>query len=172
MKWIIFTGTWKLTNKEVEEDVREAAREVFLRGDGLVTGGATGVDYFAMDEFVKCNPDCTRIRIFIPAKLSHFISDYRKNWKHAPIIDGDIDAIEKILNIIQERNPSAILAPKKNEGDITQDDYDIRHTEEVIFSDEVYAFQVNNSTGTQDTIDKAKAAGLPVTLHKKYTIES
>jgi hypothetical protein len=59
---------------------------------------------------------------------------------------------------------------KKESGDITQDEYDLRHNEEVTFSDEVYAFQVNESTGTSDTITKAKAAGLPISLHKKYTI--
>ena len=170
MKWVLFTGTWRLTNKEVEDDVREAARAVFLRGDGLVTGGAAGVDYFAMDEFVKCNPDCTRIRIFIPAKLYHFIADYRQNWKHLPITDVDIDALEAILETIEKRNPSAILEAKKNDGAITQDDYDLRHNEEVTFSDEVHAFQVNNSTGTQDTIDKAQKAGLPIVLHKQYKI--
>lgn len=171
MKWIIFTGTWRLTNKEVEQDVRVAARQVFESGDGLLTGGATGVDYFAMDEFVKLNPDCTRIRVFIPARLEHFIFDYRKNWKHDPITDADIDNLEYILKIIKERNPSALFEVKKDTGDITQAEYDLRHNEEVTFSDEVYAFQVNNSTGTQDTIDKAAKSGLPITLHKKYTIE-
>lgn len=39
MKWVIFTGTWRLVNKEVENDVRQAARRVFENGDGLVTGG-------------------------------------------------------------------------------------------------------------------------------------
>ncbi len=39
MKWVIFTGTWRLTNKQVEEDVRHAVREVLSRGDGIVTGG-------------------------------------------------------------------------------------------------------------------------------------
>ena len=42
MKWILFTGTWRLTNKEVEEDVRAAAREVIARGDGVLTGGRQG----------------------------------------------------------------------------------------------------------------------------------
>lgn len=170
MKWIIFTGTWRLTDKSVENDVRKAARDVFERGDGLVTGGATGVDYFAMDEFLKLNPECTRVRIFIPARLSHFIADYRKNWQHKPITSSDIDNIEHVLTLIKRRNPSAILEVRKDEGDITQDDYDLRHNEEVTFSDEVYAFQVNNSTGTQDTIDKAKAAGLPLVVHNKYSI--
>lgn len=170
MKWVIFTGTWRLVNKEVENDVRHAAREVFKRGDGLVTGGATGVDYFAMDEFLKLNPECTRIRIFIPARLPHFIDDYRKNWKHKPIDDADIDNLENLLRIIEERNPAAVFEVRKDTGDISQDEYDLRHNEEVTFSDEVYAFQVNNSSGTGDTITKAKAAGLPIGLHKTYTI--
>jgi hypothetical protein len=171
MKWVIFTGTWRLTNKEVENDVRHYAREVFERGDGLVTGGATGVDYFALDEFVKLNPDCTRIRIFIPARLKHFIADYRKNWKWDPVTDVDIDNLEYLLHLVQTRNPSALFEVRKEEGDIAQEEYDIRHNEEVTFSDEVYAFHVNNSSGTSDTIQKASTAGLPVTLHKKYTIE-
>ena len=53
---------------------------------------------------------------------------------------------------------------------ITQDHYNLRHDEEVKISDEVYAFQVNESTGTQDTIDKASSSGLPISLHKKYSI--
>jgi|ERR1035437_1650007 CO dehydrogenase/acetyl-CoA synthase beta subunit len=170
MKWIIFTGTWRLTNKEVEYDVRQAARAVFERGDGIVTGGATGVDYFAMDEFVKLNPECTRIRVFIPARLEHFIADYRKNWKHDPIGDQDIESLHHLLKLIKERNPSSVYEVRKESGDITQEEYDLRHNEEVAFSDEVYAFHVNKSGGTSDTIEKATAAGLAISLHKKYQI--
>ena len=170
MKWIIFTGTWRLVNKEVKNDVRLTARKVFENGDGLVTGGATGVDYFAMDEFIKLNPECTRIRVFIPARLPYFIADYRKNWKHSPIEDSDIDKLEHLLKLIKEKNPSAVFEMRKDSGDITQADYDLRHNEEVAFSDEVHAFQVNNSNGTQDTINKARAVGLPITLHKTYKI--
>ncbi len=170
MKWILVTGTWRLTNKEVEKDVREAARKIFEDGDGIVTGGATGVDYFAMDEFIKLNPDCTRIRIFIPARLPHYIADYRKNWKHAPVDDLDIDNLSRLLNLIKERNPSAVYEVRKDSGDISQAEYDLRHNEEVVFSDGVYSFHVNHSTGTSDTINKAQAAGLPILVHKMYTI--
>lgn len=170
MKWVIFTGTWCLTNKEVENDVRNAVREVFSRGDGLVTGGATGVDYFAIDESITCNPDCTRIRIYLPASLDLYIKDYYKNWKHAPIVDQDIEKLETLLRYIKEKNPASFFESHKDETDILQEDYDLRHDEEIRFSDEVYAFQVNNSTGTQDTIDKSIQAGLPVALHKKYSI--
>lgn len=169
MKWIIFTGTWRLTNSGVENDVRTAVRDCISNGYGIVTGGATGVDYFCMDECVK-NNYTNKLRVFIPSDIDHYISDYHKNWCQSPITEKDISNLENVLKEIQEKNPSAVLEMKHDGGDITQDHYDIRHNEEVMFSDEVYAFQVNNSTGTQDTIDKAKASGLIISLHKKYTI--
>ncbi len=169
MKWIIFTGTWKLTNSEVEEDVRTAVRDCISHGYGIVTGGATGVDYFCMDECVK-NNYTHKLRVFIPSDVDHYIADYYKNWCQSPVTEKDILTLESILREIQVMNPSGLLEMKHEGGDITQGHYDLRHNEEVMFSDEVYAFQVNNSTGTQDTIDKAKASGLVISLHKKYTI--
>ncbi len=62
MKWILFTGTWRLTNPQVEADVRLAVREVIGRGEGVLTGGATGVDYFAMDEAMKLKPDGSHLK--------------------------------------------------------------------------------------------------------------
>ena len=168
MKWILFTGTWRLTNEEVERDVRMAVHEVFARGDGIVTGGATGVDYFAMDEAMKLNPDASRIRVVIPATLPEYIYDYRTNWCQAPVTTKTIDALEDLLQKIKEANDGALIEMPNNI--IMQSHYDLRHDEEVKIADEVYAFQVNASTGTQDTINKAHASGLPITLHKKYTI--
>lgn len=169
MKWCLFTGTWRLTNAEVEEDVRAGVREVLSRGDGVVTGGATGVDYFAMDELSKLDPNFQKLKVFIPALLPAFIIDYRNNWQHAPITAHDIDALEALLYDMQKKNPNALF--ELPETIITQEHYDLRHNDEVKCSDMVYAFQVNASTGTQDTINKARAAGLPIALHKQYSIQ-
>ncbi len=168
MKWILFTGTWKLTNHEVENDVREAAREVLSRGDGIVTGGATGVDYFAMDEAMKMFPDASRLKVIIPAMFKSYVYDYHTNWLMPPVTTESIYNLEKILQQIKDTNPESLVEMPNDI--ITQDHYNDRHDEEVKISDEVYAFQVNNSTGTQDTIDKAAKSGLPIILHKKYTI--
>lgn len=168
MKWILFTGTWRLTNSEVEQDVRKTAREVIARGDGVLTGGATGVDYFAMDEVLKHNPTASHLRVIIPARLEDYIKDYFTNWCHEPIVQKDIDNLAALLKKIKEINPASLLEmPYKI---ITQDHYSLRHDQEVMYSDEVHAFQVNESTGTQDTIDKSRNAGLPTTHHKKYKI--
>jgi hypothetical protein len=79
MKWVIFTGTWRLTSPELERDVRDSIRKIFSDGKGLVTGGATGADFFAMDEFFKLDPSCKNVRTFIPARLDHYIKDYHLN---------------------------------------------------------------------------------------------
>lgn len=168
MKWILFTGTWRLTNSDVEQDVRKAAREVIARGDGVLTGGATGVDYFAMDEVLKHNPAASHLRVIIPALLESYIEDYFENWCHEPITQKDIDNLANILKHLKKINPASLLEmPYKK---ITQEHYNLRHDQEVMYSDEVHAFQVNESTGTQDTIDKSAKAGLPTTHHKKYQI--
>lgn len=168
MKWILFTGTWRLTNKEVENDVRQAVRDVLGRGDGIVTGGATGVDYFAMDEAMKLYPDASHLKVIIPAVFKSYVYDYHTNWCTEPITTESINNLEVVLRKIKDANPEALVEMPNDI--ITQDHYNLRHDEEVKISDEVYAFQVNESTGTQDTINKASASGLPITLHKKYTI--
>ncbi len=170
MKWILFTGTWRLTDENVERDVRAAAREVIERGDGIVTGGATGVDYFAMDEALMCDPTGASLKVIIPTHLQNYVLDYNTNWCKLPVTRATIIELEELLLCLKKIHPTHLVEmPFENE--ITQDHYNLRHDEEVAISDEVYAFQVNNSTGTQDTIDKSVAAGLPVTLHKKYSIE-
>ncbi len=157
-----------MTNAEVESDVRAAVREVLVRGDSIVTGGATGVDYFCMDEAMKIDPTASRLLVIIPAYFDSYMLDYRTNWCHEPITMEDIDTLKRLLRTIRTANPHAILELPYDV--ITQEQYDLRDGEEVAHGDAVYAFQVNKSKGTQDTIDRATAAGLPIELHKEYSI--
>lgn len=168
MKWVLFTGTWRLTSEEVEHDVRKAVRDVLARGDGVLTGGATGVDYFAMDESLKHNPTASHLRVIIPARLENYIDDYFTNWFHHPITQKDIENLAELLRKIKGISPTSIMEMPYTI--ITQEHYNLHNTEEVRYADEVHAFQVNDSTGTQDTIDKAIKADLPIAFHKKYTI--
>lgn len=171
MKWILFTGTWRLRDSAVEEDVRSTARETLSRGDGIVTGGATGVDYFAIDEALRFDPTGSRLKVFLPTNLKNYIRDYRENWCKEPVTPQSIDDLELILQKLEATKPEH-LNHLPFDGEISQEHYNLRHNDEVAHSDEVYAFQVNNSSGTQGTIDKARAAGLPVAVHKQYIIKA
>ncbi len=168
MKWILFTGTFRLTDKRVEADVRQAVREVIARGDGVLTGGATGVDYFAMDEAYKIDPTCEHLKVIIPADIESYIEDNRANGVLFPLTMQDIDNLAFILRAIKRANPRHLIEMPYTT--ITQEHYDLRDREEVRAAQEVYAFQVNGSTGTQDTIAKAVANGVKLTLHKQYRI--
>ena len=122
-----------------------------------------------MSEVLLINPTCEQLKVIIPTYLENYIHDYRTNWCTSPVKSSDIDALEKILIQLKEVQEEHLIEMKNNH-EINQEHYDLRHNEEVKISEEVHAFQVNNSTGTQDTIDKARSAGLPISLHKKYTI--
>ncbi len=168
MIWALFTGTWRLVNAEVERDVRNAVRQVFSEGKGIVTGGATGVDYFAMDEAFMLDPSCRTLRVIIPAYIEEYIKDCENHWCQAPVTKASIAALASLLRNIREANPASLLEMPYR--DIEQKHYDLRNLEEVTYANEVYAFQVNGSTGTQHTIDSAKAAGRPIIEHRQYTI--
>lgn len=77
MKWIGITGTWRNVDARVEHDVRTAAREVIDRGDGIVAGGAPGVDFFATHEALLCDPTARAIRLVLPATLETYAQQYR-----------------------------------------------------------------------------------------------
>ncbi len=78
MKWYGITGSWRKTSEQVEADVRTAVQKIIERGDGIVTGGALNVDWFATDEALKHNPEATQIKVCIPAKLELYAAHYRK----------------------------------------------------------------------------------------------
>ncbi len=169
MRWVVFTGTWRLTNAQVENDVKESVREVLERGDAIITGGALGVDLFTMEEALRYDLQCARIKVIIPAKLETYITHFHKAYKDGRIPEEAFHRLENTLRLIHRTNSQAII--ELDHEVIDQAAYFARDAQEVNYADEVYAFQVNGSIGTQDTIDKAMEAGIPVTLHKKYTIE-
>lgn len=168
MKWIIFTGTWRLTNEEVERDVREAVRNVLEQGDAIITGGALGVDWYCMDEALIHDPEMKRLLVIIPGTLEQYIEHFHNALDVGTISKSSFTSLEHTLREIHNRNPKAILELPYEE--ITDKEYFQRDQEEVDRADAIYAFQVNNSVGAQDTIDRGMKKGIPILLHKKYTI--
>ncbi len=168
MKWILFTGTWKLTNQEVENDVREAVQDVMKNGDGILTGGALGVDMFAMEECFRLDNECKKLRIILPTKLDIFLNHFEKAVESGKITEEQCERHENILKLIEKNNPASIL--EMTFKSISKEEYFAIDAEEVKYSDEVCAFHVNESTGTQHTVEEAIKAGLKIKSHKKYNI--
>lgn len=169
MKWFGITGSWQATSAEVEADVRTAITDIILQGDGIVTGGALNVDWFATDEALKHNPTATQIKVCIPATLTRYAAHYRMRAEEGVITTEQAEELIALLTKLQTANPGALIEHPENIV-IDKTAYYERNTEVVELSDELLGFQVNESRGTQDTIDKAIDRGMPVHV-KKYTIE-
>ncbi len=168
MKKIAIAGSWMKSAPTIESDVREAVRAIALAGDDIVTGGALGVDYFATDEYCKNDPTASRLMIFLPSTLERYAAHYRKRATEGVIASEQAEMLIVQLESVARANPQAIIENPANTI-IDKDAYFDRITSIVQAADELMAFQINGSLGTQDTIDKAHKKGIPVRVFS-YTV--
>lgn len=169
MKWIYLTGTTGMTTKRVEIDVHNSVREILSNGNSMIVGGTQGVELFAMTEMLAKDPTCTHIRVILPAKLPTYIQFLFTKQQNGAMTQEEYVLLENALNAIQKANPSAILELKHTL--ITSTEQRERVTECIKYCDEVFAFQVESSQGTQETVLKAADMQRPIVLYKKYTLQ-
>ncbi len=161
MKWIGISGSWRKTNKHVEADVRTVVREIIERGDGIVSGGASGVDYIATDEALKFNPSAKQIKIYFPTTLHIYSAHYRKRASEKVIIIDQAEMLISQLEKLVKTNKKSLIENRDNKV-VNTETYYQRNMEVVKASDEFVAFCVNESAGTQNAVKKAKEKGILV----------
>ena len=167
--WFGISGSWRKTNKEVEQAVREAVREVLSHNGCIVAGGALNVDFFATDEALRNNPTAEKIRVYLPATLERYATHYRKRADEGVIAHTQAEAFITQLTKLRDANPEALIENPDNTV-VNKDTYFKRNTAVMNASDALVAFQVNKSEGVEDIIIKALNQGKPV-RRLKYTIK-
>jgi hypothetical protein len=167
MKWIGITGSWRKTSPELEADLQAEVTQLLDEGNGVVTGGALGVDYLATKVTLEYAPDGSRIKVFLPTSLEIYSAHYRKRAEEGVITTEQAEGLIKQLETVNELGA---LCVNNFESVVDERTYYLRNTEVMEASDKLLGFHVNGSAGTKDTIDKAKAKGIPVKV-LEYTIE-
>lgn len=172
MKWFGIGGSWRKTNQEIEEKVRFVVREIMMRGDGIVSGGALGVDSIALDEALMIDPKAQRIKIFLPATLEIYAAHYRKHALLGAITSGQAEDLISQLDGLKKVNSKALienLAINFTEETKKKMYYE-RNSKIVEASDELVAFHVKTEQGegegTMDAVQKARVKGIPVQLFR------
>lgn len=168
MEWIGITGSCRVTNNEVERDVRAAVRKIIERGDGIVTGGAFCVDWFATDEALKLDGSAAQIKVCIPVRFALYAAHYRRRAEEGLIAHEQVRELVGQLAALNVANSDALLWHPTNTVVDRAAHFD-RNSHVVSLSNRLLAFHVNGSDGVQDTIDKALRKGKPVGV-KKYVI--
>lgn len=164
MKWIAISGSWKYTNIQIENDVRSAVSAIMRRGDGIVTGGAPGVDYFAIDEALKNDSLAERIKVILPTSLEFYRNHTKLRIEEGTVAKEIGEPVIQQLNNLKKINPSAIIEGKDIPGKAHVERWQYFERDSLIVdaADELIAFWTNESEGTKDTIDKAEKKGIPV----------
>ncbi|HCU70168.1 MAG TPA: hypothetical protein DIC35_00250 [Candidatus Moranbacteria bacterium] len=163
MKWIAISGGWRNNNRQTESDVRREVQEIISRGDGIVSGGALGVDYFATDEALKRDASGKSIRIFLPATLELYAEHYRKRAGEGVITQSQAERLIAQLEKLKAINAESLQENRGNSV-IDKTAYWKRIEKIVEAADELVAFHINKSPGTQYTIDQANAKKIPVRI--------
>lgn len=167
--WFGISGSWRKTSEEVEKSVRAAVRKIINRGDGIVSGGALNVDYFATDEALKLNPTADRVKVFLPVPLDLYAAHYRRRATEGVITSEQAETLVSQLQKLHDINKDSLISNPRNTI-VNEKTYFERNTEVINHSDALLAFQVNESAGVGDTAQKALDQGKPVCL-EKFIIE-
>lgn len=171
MKWIGISGGWRRIDQKIENDVRRVVSEIMERGDGIVSGGALNVDSISLDEALKHDMRAQRIKIFLPTTLEKFAEHYFKHAELGDISAGQAETLIGQLRDLKKINQAALI--ENPDTNFTEENklerYYGRNSDIVGASDELVAFRVetkeSSGLGTADTVEKAKAKGIPVDLH-------
>ncbi len=171
MKWVGISGSWRKINTETEKKIRKIVREIIMRGgDGIVSGGALGVDFIALDEALRHDLKAERIKIFLPTTLKKYAEHYRKHARWKNITSEQAENLINQLTRLKEINPQALIEnPDINFTEETKKAmYYERNSRIVDTSDKLVAFRIKTEAsegmGTADTIEKAQTKGIPVKL--------
>lgn len=167
MKKILISGSWRFQDEKLEELVRQTVREILERGDEIITGGALGVDFWVLDEVFKLE-QVEKVQVFLPSPLNFYKRHYLKRAAESIITKKQAVDLIAQLKKLKKLNKQA-LVETTGVTNLNQVSYNARNSKEVYHADELIAFQVNHSQGTQDTIDKAKQKQIPVQVHQ-FTI--
>lgn len=161
MKWVAIAGGWRITNPQVEEDVRKNVRKIISRGDGIVSGGAQGVDYIATDEALKNGYGYNNLKIIIPSTFEVYKNHYLKRAEEGVLTHERAEKLIIQLTEVKKRN-----CLEEGKDIIIDNATYFRRIEKIIDkADELIAFHINNTEGTQYTIDKAKEKGISVKIY-------
>lgn len=165
---VAISGGWRKTNEQVEREVRAIAKEIIVQGNGLVTGGALGVDYIATDEALIQNSQATQIKIYLPTTLQIYAQHYRTRASEGVITLRQAEDLISQLERIVKANSRALMENPRN-TEVNQETYYKRNSRVIEAADELVAFHINNSEGTQNAIQKARQKGIPIRLFT-YTV--
>jgi hypothetical protein len=164
--FIGISGSWRTFDDHVVDNTKSFVRKVLSRGDFIISGGALGVDYFVVEEAIRFN--CShRLKIFLPIPMDLFLKHYEKKEKEGVIDKYQAKAIISQLTKLKTKYPDSIIDSTKYTV-ANEESYLARNTTIINNCNALACFQVNDSQGVEDAMQKALKQSKPVYVKKFY----
>ena len=162
MTWVGVSGSWRHAPPGLSDAVYREVEAALRAGKSIVTGGALGVDYWATAAALSIDP--ARLKVILPTSLATYAAHYRRraaegviSAEQAEDLIGQLEAVAQAGGLVEHPERLQVV-------DVTT--YYLRNQDVVDMADELLAFQVNASSGTQDTVDRARLKGIPVLVFR------
>lgn len=163
--WVGVSGSWRYAVPGLREAVHTEVAAALAAGKSIVTGGALGTDYWATE--VALNIDPARLKVILPTSLETYAAHYRRRAAEGVISARQAESLIRQLEAVARAG--ALVEHPERPQVVNVTSYYLRNQDVVDAAEELLAFQVNASAGTQDTVDKARTKGIPVTV---FTFEA
>jgi hypothetical protein len=158
--WVGVSGSWRYALPELREAVHKEVAAALAAGKSIVTGGALGTDYWATEAALSIDP--ARLKVILPTSLVTYAAHYQQRAAEGVISAQQAENLISQLETLAQMG-SLVEHPERPQV-VNVTTYYLRNQDVVDAADELLAFQVNASSGTQDTVDKARMKGIPVAV--------
>lgn len=165
MTWVGVAGSSRYVLPGLRETVHEEVAAALAAGKSIVTGGALGTDYWATE--IALSIDAARLRVILPTSLVTYAAHYRRRAAKGVISTRQTESLIRQLETVAQA--SGLVEHPERPQVVNVATYHLRNQDVVDAADELLAFQVNASAGTQDTMDRARMKGIPVSV---FTFEA
>jgi len=160
-RWLAVAGS-RIVGDIVCRDVERDVTAAIDAGWGIVSGGSTGVDTVAMRvAYEQSAPQ----RIFLPIRLDDFcvaLTERAAAGKHR--VD-DVRETIQLLYQVRDAEPSSICDDTPFSA-VDEESFWARNRRLLDVADELLAYIVADSVGTQYTIDQAVQRSLPIKVRR------
>lgn len=160
MTWVGISGSWRYALPGLPDAVRREVAAALAAGKRIVTGGALGVDYWATETALSIDP--ARLKVILPTSLATYAAHYRRRATEGVISAEQAEDLIRQLETVAQAGGLVERPERPQVVDVTT--YCLRNQDVVDVADELVAFQVNASGGTQDTVDRARLKGILVAV--------
>jgi hypothetical protein len=158
--WVGVSGSWRYAPPGLADAVHREVAAALGAGKSIVTGGALGVDYWATETALSIDP--ARLKVILPTSLATYAAHYRRRAAEGVISARQAEDLIRQLGAVALAGGLVEHPERPQVLDVAT--YYLRNQDVVDVADELLAFQVNASGGTQDTVDRARLKGIPVVV--------